>query len=71
MDQTDFSQKSINMESEFERIENGQHPNSEDNGPSYSADHGGQLKSMLKKVHKSAVAGVEVAHETYLDYQKC
>ena len=71
MDQTDFSQKSIDMESEFQRLENRQHSTCEDNGPSYSADHSGQLKSMLKKVHKSAVAGVEVAHETYLDYQKC
>ena len=31
MDQTDFSQKSLDMESEYQRLENGQHPTCEDN----------------------------------------
>ena len=44
------------MESEFQRLENGQQSTCENTGPSYSTDHGGQLISELKKVHESTVA---------------
>ena len=50
MDQADFSERSLDIESEFQRQESGQHPTCEDNGPSYSADHGGQLKTVFKKI---------------------
>ena len=51
------------MESEFQRLENGQHLTCEDTGPSYSTDHGGELNSVLKKVHESTVARAKAAHD--------
>ena len=70
MDQTDFSQKSLDIESEYQKLENGQHPTCEDNGSSYSADHGSQLKTVLKKVHQSVVARAKATHDDDLEYQK-
>ena len=58
------------MESEFERLESGQYQTSEDIGKSYHAEHGNQLKDVLKKVHVSAVAQARAAHEADLEYQK-
>ena len=70
MDQTDFCQKSLDIEAEFDRLKNSQHHTSENNGLSYSADYGGQLKSVLNEVQESAVAQAKAAHEADLEYQK-
>ena len=58
------------MESEFQRLENSQHLTCEDTWPSYSTDHGGELNSVLKKVHKSAVARAKATNDADQDYQR-
>ena len=61
----------LDMELEFEKLENGQHQTQVDNGKSFHAEHSNELKDVFKRVHDSAVAQARAAHEADLEYQKC